>query len=111
MLKKVIVVGGLVLSVSLAGVAFAGNGAETMVLKGGSPGDVSFPHKVHQDKLKDCKLCHKLFGEEAGAIQKGIAAKTLKKKDAMKECMDCHKATKAKGEKSGPTGCKECHKK
>jgi hypothetical protein len=112
MFKKAIVVGGLVLSVALAGAAFAaGNGAETMMLKGGSMGDVNFPHKVHQDKLKDCNACHKLFAQEAGSIEKAIAAKTLKKKDAMKQCMDCHKAMKAKGEKTGPVGCKDCHKK
>ncbi len=112
MLKKAIIVGVSVLSVALAGAAFAaGNGAESMVLKGGSPGDVTFPHKVHQDSLKDCDACHKLFPQEAGAIQKAIAAGTLKKKVAMKQCMDCHKAAKAKGEKTGPVGCKECHKK
>ena len=111
MLKKAVVVGGLVLSVALAGVAFAGNGAETMVLKGGSPGDVPFPHKAHQDALKDCDACHKLFPQEAGAIEKAIAAGTMKKKDAMKQCQTCHKDMKGKGEKTGPTSCKECHSK
>lgn len=108
MFKKAIIVGVSVLSVAFAGSAFA---ADTMVLKGGSPGDVTFPHKMHQDKLKDCDACHKLFAKEAGSIEKAIAAGTLKKKDAMKACMDCHKADKAKGGAAGPTGCKECHKK
>ena len=112
MFKKAIVVGGLVLSVALAGAAFAaGNGAETMSLKGGSPGDVPFPHKAHQDKLKDCDACHKLIPQEAGAIEKGIAAGTLKKKEVMKQCQTCHKDTKAKGAPTGPIGCKDCHKK
>lgn len=112
MLKKALIVGVSVLSVAFAGAAFAeGNGAESMVLKGGSPGDVNFPHKVHQDTLKDCEVCHSLFAKEADSIAKGIAAGTLKKKAAMKQCQDCHKATKAKGEKTGPIGCKECHKK
>ncbi len=112
MLKKVVVVGGLVLSMAFAGVAFAGDAAESMVLKGGSPGDVPFPHKAHQTALKEnCDACHKLFPQEAGSIQKAIAAGTLKKKEAMKQCQDCHKATKAKGEKTGPTGCKDCHSK
>ncbi|NTV12722.1 MAG: cytochrome c3 family protein [Desulfobulbaceae bacterium] len=109
MFKKAIIVGVSVLSVAFAGAAFA---ADSMVLKGGSPGDVPFPHKAHQEKLgKDCDSCHKLFAKEAGSIEKAIAAGTLKKKEAMKACQDCHKAHKDKGEKTGPTSCKECHSK
>jgi len=111
MFKKAIIVGVSVLSVAFVGAALAGNGAESMVLKGGSTGDVPFAHKKHQDAMKDCEACHKLFPKEAGAIEKAIAAGTLKKKDAMKQCMDCHKDAKAKGSASGPTGCKECHSK
>ena len=108
MFKKAIMVGA-VLSVAFAGAAFA---ADTMTLKGGAPGDVAFNHKLHQEKLaKNCDACHKLFAKEAGSIEKAIAAGTLKKKDAMKQCMDCHKADKAKGAAAGPVGCKDCHKK
>lgn len=112
MFKKTLIVGVSVLSLAFAGAAFAaGNGAETIVLKGGSMGNVTFPHKAHQDNLKDCEACHKLFPKEAGAIEKGIADGTLKKKEVMKNCESCHKATKAKGEATGPTSCKGCHKK
>lgn len=112
MCKKTVIAGFSILSIAFAGMAFAaGNGAETILLKGGSPGDVSFPHKKHQDTLKDCDACHKLFPQEADAIAKGIAAGTLKKKEAMKQCQECHKAAKAKGAPTGPTGCKDCHKK
>jgi c(7)-type cytochrome triheme protein len=107
MIKKAIVVGVSVLSVAFAGAAFA---ADSIVMKGPF-GDVAFPHKAHQDKLKDCDACHKQFAKEAGSIEKAIAAGTLKKKDAMKVCVDCHKADKAKGAAAGPVGCKECHKK
>ena len=107
MFKKAIMVGA-VLSVAFAGAAFA---ADSIVLKGGAPGDVTFPHKAHQDKLKNCDSCHKLFAKEAGSIQKAIAAGTMKKKDAMTNCLDCHKAEKAKNAAAGPTTCKECHKK
>lgn len=108
MIKKAIIVGVSVLSVALAGAAFA---ADSIVMKGPF-GDVTFPHKAHQEKLKgDCDACHKLFAKEAGSIEKAIAAGTMKKKDAMKACVDCHKADKAKGGAAGPTGCKECHKK
>jgi cytochrome c-type protein NrfB len=112
MLKKAIIVGVSVLSLAFVGTAFAeGNGAETIVLKGGSLGDVTFPHKAHQDNLKDCDACHKLFPQEAGAIEKLIASGKLKKKEVMKNCETCHKETKAKGAASGPTSCKGCHKK
>ena len=112
MLKKTIIVGVAFMSLAFAGAAFAGNGAETIVLKGGSLGDVTFPHKVHQEKLSQkCDACHKLFAKEAGSIEKAIAAGTMKKKDAMTNCLDCHKAEKAKNAAAGPTTCKECHKK
>jgi len=112
MFKKAIIVGVSILFMSVSGTAFAaGNGAETMVLKGGKLGDVSFPHKLHQDKLKDCEVCHKLFPKEAGAIEKLIAAGTLKKKEVMNNCKSCHKETKDKGQTAGPTSCKACHNK
>jgi len=112
MFKKAIIVGVSILALSFVGTAFAGgNGAETMVLKGGSKGDVSFPHKLHQDKLNDCEACHKLFPKEAGAIQKLIAAGTLKKMQVMNNCKSCHKEAKDKGQTAGPTSCKGCHNK
>lgn len=112
MFKKAMVVGVSVLSLAFAGAALAaGNGAENIVLKGGSFGDVHFPHKEHQEKLKDCQACHKLFPQEAGSIEKLIASGKLKKKEVMKNCEKCHKETKAKGEATGPTSCKGCHKK
>lgn len=114
MLKKAIVVGGVVLAVALAGAAVAGdNGPETVtiILKGGAPGDVAFPHKLHQDKLKECDNCHKLFPQEAGSIAKGVTAHKLNKKDAMKQCVNCHQQTKATGAATGPVNCNGCHKK
>lgn len=112
MFKKTLIVGVSVLSIALAGAAFAaGNGAATMVLKGGSTGDIPFPHKQHQDAKIDCNACHKIFGQEAGAIEKAITAGTMKKKDAMKQCQECHKAKAAEKAKTGPTGCKDCHSK
>lgn len=113
MLKKAIIVGVAVMSLAFAGAAFAGNGAESIKMKGGSPGDVTFPHKAHQDKMgANCDACHKLFAKEAGSIEKAITAGTMKKKDAMNQCMECHKAEKAKNAATtAPAGCKDCHKK
>lgn len=110
MLGKTTIVGVSVLALAFAGVAFAGSqGAETMVLKGGSLGDVQFPHKDHQYTLKSCEVCHKLFPREDGSIQELIGAGTLKKKQVMNLCISCHKETEAKGKDAGPTSCKECH--
>ena len=114
MLKKAIIVGVSIMSFAFIGAAFADNdnGAETMVLQGGKPGNVTFPHKDHQERLgENCDACHALFAKEAGSIEKAIAAGTMKKKDAMKNCVDCHKAEKAKNAPAGPTTCKKCHKK
>jgi hypothetical protein len=112
MFKKAIIIGVSVLSLAFTGTAFAaGKGAETMVLKGGSMGNVEFPHQEHQNKLKNCEACHKLFPQEAGAIQELIGAGTLQKKQVMNNCVNCHKETAAKGKESGPTSCKDCHNK
>jgi len=61
-------------------------------------GKVTFPHKKHQDMLKDCKKCHtKAPGKIEGGFSKDWAHKT---------CKGCHTESK-----KGPTGCKDCHKK
>ncbi len=112
MLKKAIVIGISVLSLLFVGNVFAADmGQATMVLKGGHMGDIQFPHKLHQEKVGNCDACHKLFPKEAGAIEKGMAAGTLKKKEVMKNCEECHKANKKEGKPAGPTSCKGCHKK
>jgi cytochrome c-type protein NrfB len=111
--KKLIIVGVSLLSMAFAAPVLAedGYGAAYMVLQGGSQGNVGFPHKLHQDKLDDCDACHKLFPQEAGAIQKLIAAGTLKKKQVMERCKSCHQETKDKGHTAGPTSCDACHDK
>ncbi|MDD2733490.1 MAG: cytochrome c3 family protein [Desulfuromonadaceae bacterium] len=62
-----------------------------------SMGKVIFPHKKHQEMLKDCKKCHE---KNPGKI------KELGKDWAHKTCKGCH----SEGKK-GPTACKDCHKK
>ncbi len=59
-------------------------------------GAVTFPHKMHQQMLKNCKDCHAKPGKIPG----------FGKDAAHKLCISCHKA---KGK--GPTTCKACHKK
>lgn len=84
-------------------------GAADMVLSGGKRGEVPFPHMRHQDALKDCMICHKLFPQEKGSIE-GLKEKgELKKKKVMNNCQSCHKKMAKAGEKSGPKSCKDCH--
>lgn len=109
--------GGLILFISAAMVWIAGlsvaetnKGAKEMVIPSGTRGIVKFPHHQHQDVLKDCMLCHDLFPQQAGVIQdlkqKGILAQ---KQVMNKQCVNCHRARKNAGEKSGPVTCSECH--
>ena len=110
MFRKTVIVGVSVLSLAFAGVAFsAGKGAKTIVLKGGSLGNVKFPHENHQYILKSCRVCHKLFPRQAGSIDELIAGGLLQKKQVMNNCITCHKETEAKGKDAGPTSCKGCH--
>jgi hypothetical protein len=80
---------------AFVGTAFA---ADVITLPAPKMGNVSFPHKKHQEMLKDCKKCHeKKPGKIEGGVNKDWAHKT---------CKGCH-TDKGKG----PTGCKDCHKK
>ena len=59
-----------------------------------SMGEVTFPHAMHQEKLKDCKLCHQAAPGKIEGFGKDWAHKT---------CKGCHK------EKGVSTSCKTCH--
>jgi cytochrome c553 len=60
-------------------------------------GDVTFPHKKHQEALKNCKACHEKGPGKIEGFGKDWAHKT---------CKGCHAEKGA-----GPTKCGECHKK
>jgi flavoprotein len=62
-----------------------------------SMGAVTFPHKMHQEKLKDCKICHAKGPGKIEGFGKDWAHKT---------CKGCHTDKGA-----GPTKCSGCHKK
>jgi hypothetical protein len=90
------------------------NGADKVILGGGTMGDVTLPHHTHQkaEVAGDCKACHDTFPQEAGVIARLKAEDKLKSKEVMnKICLNCHRAKKTEGAKSGPTSCKECHNK
>jgi len=75
--------------VALAGTAFAG---DVLEFKKG----VKFPHKSHQELLKDCKKCHEKAPGKIEGFGKDWAHKT---------CKGCHADMK-----KSPTSCKDCHK-
>lgn len=93
-MKKIIAVTALTLFCSST--LFA---ADTKILPAPNAGDVTFTHKLHQDRLKVCTACHK--DDKGGKIEK-LAQKT----EAHNLCKGCHETKKA-----GPTKCGECHKK
>ncbi len=70
---------------------------DTIVFKA-KIGDVTFPHKMHQEMLQDCALCH---GKKEPGKMEGFD-----KDAAHKLCKGCHEAKKA-----GPVKCYDCHKK
>ena len=90
-MKKIAIV--MIAAIAFAGTAFA---ADVIDLPAKN-GNISFPHKKHQDALKDCKACH----EKAPGKIEGFG-----KDAAHKLCKGCHETKKA-----GPTKCGECHKK
>jgi len=59
-------------------------------------GKVIFPHKEHQESIRDCKVCHK------------TALGTIKESGQYRPhelCIGCHEK-----KKSGPINCVGCHK-
>lgn len=106
-----IAVVGILMAISI-GVAAQNSGAEKIVLEGGKTGNVSFPHKLHQENLNDCDACHSAFPQEEGSIAKLKAEGKLEKKQVMNtQCLKCHRDAKKAGNPSGPTGCTSCHTK
>jgi len=115
-LKQFIVLGLVVAWAITGAVGWAGNppgeGADQMVLTGGKSGNVPFPHHRHQANQADCMVCHGLFPQEAGAVDRLKGAGQLQAKQVMnKLCVKCHRTQKKAGEKSGPTKCNTCHQK
>jgi hypothetical protein len=85
-------------------------GAVRMTLFGGSRGPVPFTHGEHQERLRDCQVCHSFFAQEKGSIEKLKSSNGLKKKQVMNTlCIKCHKAEKRAGKAAGPITCGQCH--
>jgi Class III cytochrome C family len=96
-------------------VAFAG-APDTIVIKEVQKikPAVTFPHKAHADRIKNCQECH--HKDQAGKEEACFKCHKEKKegdapglKDvAHKKCKDCHKNDATK---KAPTKCDGCHKK
>ncbi len=106
-LSAIALIAGAAAAVSMA---VENQGAEKLELFGGKRGKVPFPHHQHQKNLGDCQICHSVFPQETGAIEKLKAEGSLKKKYVMnKLCTKCHREKKRAGQPSGPTTCTKCH--
>jgi cytochrome c553 len=92
-MKKIIAAMALTLICAVAAMAA---GPETITLPAKN-GNITFQHKQHQERLKDCKLCHEKAPGKIEGFGKDVAHKT---------CKGCHEEKKA-----GPTKCGDCHKK
>ena len=105
-----VIVSGILLSTGIS-MAVDDKGMETITLKGGRLGSVTLPHGQHQAMSVDCKPCHDLFPKESQVVDKMMAEGKIHKKDVMNMCKKCHTDLAKKGQKTGPTACKGCHKK
>ncbi len=93
--------------------AFAVNkGSAVIDLSGGKKGNITFPHKAHQEALTDCNVCHVSFPQSPGAIADEIAKGSLKAKQVMNQtCIKCHREQQSAGKAFGPVSCSGCHQK
>ncbi len=86
-------------------------GAKEIVIPGGTTGSVMVRHHVHQNTLGDCNLCHNLFPQTAGIVQKLKDEGKLERKKLMNQCQKCHREKTSAGLKAGPVTCNGCHAK
>ena len=104
------IVTALISILSMAAANAADRGPNQIDIFGGERGKVPFPHAQHQNRLNDCKICHRVFPQETDAIKKLKAQGTLKKKKVMNlQCIKCHKQEKKAGKPYGPVTCSTCH--
>jgi cytochrome c553 len=84
----------VIVVMSFSTIAFA-EGPDTIELPA-SMGKITFHHRQHQERLKDCTMCH--------ATKEGGKIENFGKDIAHKTCKGCHQ-----GMSKGPTSCKDCH--
>ncbi len=97
-----VVIIGMMMAVAMA-VAEQNKGAKAIEILGGVKGNVAFPHHTHQETLKDCNICHDVFPQVPGSIDKLKAEGKLEKKQVMNsQCINCHKEKKKQGKRQVP---------
>ena len=111
LMAGLLLIGAVVVGVAISfSMAEQNRGPEVIELDGGTKGQISFPHRRHQDRLDNCQMCHAVFPQQPGAIKQLKASGKLKKKQVMRKlCIQCHKAEKKAGRTAGPTSCARCH--
>ena len=111
-MKPLSVIPLLFISIFAFGPAIAQNmGSEIILIQGGGLGNVTLTHLNHQIVLGDCDLCHNLFPQLSGSIERKKKEGKLIDKHVMEQCRTCHVQRSENAEKAGPTDCKGCHKK
>jgi len=106
----------VMVAVFSASVIVAADAPEKVTIKDvqKSKSAVSFPHKAHADRIKNCAECH--HKDAAGKEQKCFACHKAEKKgdaNSLKDvmhakCKDCHSKDATK---KAPTKCDGCHAK
>ncbi len=104
-------VAGILAFVFSVSFCFDNQGPERIVINGGRMGNIDFPHHQHQDVLKSCKVCHRLFPKKVGSIARLKEEGRLEPKQVMSNCRGCHRKKASEGLKAGPTSCNKCHNK
>lgn len=79
-------------------------------------GDVTFPHKMHQDAGYDCQKCHHTLANPTDVPEQGCREchndehKVKPMKAFHNTCKNCHtEYVKEHADSKAPTKCKECH--
>ena len=102
----------LILSAAFVLGAAMNQGPEQIDINTGSKGWVPFPHRMHQNNLVDCNICHQNFPKEKGGILRLKTEGQLRSKQIMKDlCIQCHKSRRDGGKPGGPISCSQCHTK
>lgn len=123
-MKKIVMLVALVAFLAVSVVAFAnpkgpaGDLTVAPMMKSDKKAPVTFSHEKHAAGVPDCKTCHHTWdGKDAPKkcsechTGRKDGKKINSKEAGHKKCKACHKDMKKAKKTTGPTGCKDCHKK
>jgi Cytochrome c7 and related cytochrome c len=105
-----IIIAAAIFFISVSQAGAVNPGPVKIDIFGGSLGNVPFPNADHQKRIKDCKVCHHLFPQQADATKAMKEKGTMKPKSVMNGlCIKCHRQEKLADRPHGPLMCKKCH--